>query len=44
MKRNKFKVELDLYYVDTYSSTKFLFIILKDNAEKIRKLNFSKGQ
>ena len=33
------KLKLDLYYVKTNSYTRFQFITLKDNTEKLRKLN-----
>ena len=38
------KRELDLYYVKTNSYTKFQVNVSKDDREKFRKLNFSKGQ
>ena len=41
---NVTKVELDLYYVKTNSYMKFQQNMSKDDKEKSRKRNFSKGQ
>ena len=41
---NTTKVELDLYYVKTNSHMKFQLKMSKDDKEKSRKRNFSKGK